>query len=222
VSAVAELARTATLIPRWPFHGDLHIEIRDDRIYLAVVDVEALAGIPPWAHGETLIGEDWTELGGQPYYLLHDAVARCEAEETTRAGEFLTWLDVTLRELLADDVLDQAQHVPGFFGSYPVRRAAELLRNDPAISIGQNTLFAHMAHQGWIERPTGDWTITTHAHRNGWLTIRDVTIPAATKDRRRSYPQIYITPEGLDELRRTLYALNPAAPVIPPQPSLFD
>ena len=31
---MVELARSAGLIPRWLGHGDLHVEIRDDIVYL--------------------------------------------------------------------------------------------------------------------------------------------------------------------------------------------
>lgn len=221
---VVELARTVKLIPRWPGHGDLTIVTRDGRVYLRADQVEQLAGIPPWASGESLLGETWPlELDGNPYYDVDDAIARCETADTSMAAAFLTWLGDTLDQLLADDVLDLAQGIPGFIGSYPVRVAARILDDDPAISIGQNTLFAHMHHLGWIERtPTGDWTLTPTSRRNGWLTIRDITVPAATKAHRRAYPQVYVTPAGLTELATTLHALSRPVPDTPAPPTLFD
>lgn len=223
MSLVAELARTATLIPQWHGHGPLRIEIRDDVVYLRADQVEQLAGIRPWSTGETLIDDHWPTFGGHPFYELDVAIARCEAADTALAAEFLTWLTDQLRELLTDDTLVDAQQPHTFLDSYSVRRAATILDGDPAVSIGQNTLFAHMHSLGWIERSTGDWTITPSARRNGWLTIRDVVIPAATKQRTRPYPQVYVTPAGLAELRRTLHALHDRLlPDDSPHPALFD
>lgn len=220
---MAELARHATLIPHWPGHGDLRIEIRDDVVYLRADQVEHLAGITPWSTGETLIEAHWpATFDGQPYYELDVVTARCEAAGTTLATEFHTWLTGQLLELLTDDTLDRAHRTVGFIESHTVRRAATILDADPAVSIGQTTLFAHMHGLGWIERRTGDWTITTSARRNGWLTTRDVLIPAATKSRQRPYTQIYVTPDGLAELRRTLHALNEPAPTPSAHPPLFD
>lgn len=220
-----ELAPTATLIPRWLGHGDLTIVLINTRVFVRADQVEQLAGIPPWSGGETLLGDTWPlELDGKPYYELDDAIARCEAAATDQAAAFLEWLRDSLTELLDDDVLDLAQRAPAFIGSYPVRVAAKMLDADPAISIGQNSLFAHMQAQGWITREDGaDWTIAHPARRNGWLTTRQVTIPAANRDHRRTYPQIYVTPAGLDQLRTTLHALHPApAAAHHPTPTLFD
>ncbi|WP_439593988.1 phage antirepressor KilAC domain-containing protein [Microbacterium sp.] len=220
---MVELAPTRQLIPRWLGHGNLHILVERDRVFVRADQVEQLAGIPPWGRGEQLLDDDWFEHAGNPYYPLEDAVSRCEFEGTATAAAFLEWLSDTVDELLIDEVLDQAQHIPGFIGSHPVRRAAELLDADPAISIGRTSLFAHMHHIGWIDREAGDWQMTTLARRNGWLTLRDVTIPAANRQRRRTYPQIYVTPAGLAELRRTLHALNTHAPVpATTQATLFD
>lgn len=220
---MAELAHNATLYPHWPGHGDLRIEIRDDVVYLRADQVERLARIQPWSTGETLIEDHWpATFAGHPYYELDVAVARCEAADTEHATAFLIWLAEQLEQLLTDETIDAAVRPASFTESHPVDRAARILDADPAISIGRNGLFAHMHALGWIERPTGDWTITGLARRSGWLTTRGVQIPATTKARMRVYPQIYITPAGLDELRRTLHALNPATPDIPPHPALFD
>lgn len=229
MTTVVELAHHRMLIPRWPGHGDLTIVIRDEHVYLRADQVERLAGIPPWAHGETLLGDTWPlELDGRPYYQLEDAVARCEAEATDAAAAFLAWLDEQLEQLLTDEVLDDAQRIPSVIGSHPVRVAARILDADPAVSIGQISLFAHLAVEGWIDRDPQvapqdqDWRITPLARRHGWLTIRNVLIPAANRERRRTYEQIYVTPAGLAELRRTLHALHQTPPPEAPQPPLFD
>lgn len=214
---------THTLIPRWPGHGDLTVLVARDLVYLRADQVERLAGIPPWSGGEALIPGDWYLHNDREYYPLDDAIARCESDTSTAAAEFLSWLRPTLEELLTDEVLDLAHRIPGFIGSYTVRRAAEILNTDPAITIGQNTLFAHLNATGWTERtPNGDWTMTSLARRNGWLTHRDVTVPAATKTGKRPYGQLYVTPAGLTELRRCLHAIGRDPTGRRSHPTLFD
>lgn len=228
MTAVAEVTRK--LIPRWLGHGDLTIVVDGDHVYARADQVEQLAGIPPWSTGETLLGDTWPlELDGYPYYHLDDAIVRVESMHSSQAAEFLTWLRETLPVLLSDQVLDVAQRVPDFIGSHPVALAARLLSDDPAVRIGQQGLFAHMHELGWIVRAYSEnpdwpeWHIATPARRNGWLAVRNVTIPAANRARRRTYPQIYVTPAGLTELARTLHALNPDRdPQTPPHPQLFD
>lgn len=220
MTAVVELAPTHKLLPRWSGHGDLHIVIETDRVFVRSDQAEQLAGIPPWGRGETLLDDHWFEHNGNQYYPLEDAIARCETEETALAASFLAWLNETLEQLLNEDVLDMAQGVPSFIGSYPVDRAASILDRDPAISIGRTSLFAHMHLEGWLTR-RDDWEISTVARRNGWLTTRNVTVPAPTRSGRRAYPQIYVTPAGLTELRRTLHALNSSPPPDDDHPSLF-
>jgi hypothetical protein len=230
VTAVAALTRTRKLIPRWFGHGDLTLVVDGDQVYARADQVEKLAGIPPWSTGETLLGDTWPlEIDGYPYYHLDDAIVRAEAVATPEATDFLRWLREQLPLILADEVLDIAQRIPPFIGSYPVSTAARLLSEDPAVVIGQNGLFAHMCQLGWIVRAitvtpdAPDWHITDTARRNGWLTVRDVIVPAANRARRRVYPQIYVTPAGLTELARTLHALHPDRdPQTPPHPQLFD
>ncbi|MBW9095166.1 phage antirepressor KilAC domain-containing protein [Microbacterium jejuense] len=223
MTAVVELAQTRKLIPRWIGHGDLTIVV-DGAVYARADQVEQLAGIRPWSGGETLLGDTWArEIDGQAYYDLDDAIARCEAAGTAQATEFLDWLRTTIEQLLTDEVLDLAHRAPAFIGSYPVALAARILSDDPAITIGQHGLFAHLEHIGWIERAGTDWAMTNLARRNGWLTVRDVTIPAANRAHRRTYPQLHVTPDGLHHLARTLHALHPdRAPERPPHPQLFD
>ncbi|WP_223215058.1 phage antirepressor KilAC domain-containing protein [Microbacterium trichothecenolyticum] len=221
---MAELAQTRKLIPRWIGHGDLTIVVEGARVYGRADQVEQLAGIAPWSGGETLLGDTWArEIDGHVFYELDDAIARCEAAGTSRAGEFLTWIRETLEQLLTDEVLDLAQRSPAFIGSYPIRIAAARLSEDPAVHIGQQGLFAHLERIGWIERAGTDWTMTATSRRNGWLTIREVTIPAANRTHRRTYPQLHVTPTGLTELAATLHALHPEqGPERPPHPQLFD
>lgn len=220
-----DVAPTGKLIPRWRGHGDLTIILVNTRVFARADQVEQLAGIPPWTTGETLLGASWPlELDGHPFYELDEAIARCEAADTTQAGEFLDWLRGELDDLLSDETLDLAQRLPSIIGSYPIRVAARLLSDTPTVQIGQQGLFAHLHTLGWIERPhdTADWSMTTLARRKGWLTVRNVTVPAATRTHRRTYPQLHVTPAGLTELARTLHATSPPAPDRPVPLPLFD
>lgn len=108
--------------------------------------------------------------------------------------------------------------MPSFLDAVTVRKAAALLDADPAISIGQTTLFEHMASIGWIERTGADaaWQLTPLARRFDWLTTRNVIV------RRKHYRQVYVTPRGLAALQISLHGIAgpPAEPA--PHPTLFD
>ena len=222
----AVLERTATyrtLIPRWEGHGDLWIKVNArDTVYLRADQVEALAALPAWSTGEQLFDTDWHVIDDQPYYTLDMAIARCEIDGADAAAAFLSWLDEQLQILLVDDVVDQGGRVPTFIGSHPVAKAAEILDRDPQLHIGQKRLFRHLEHLAWIQRdnPTEPWRPTAYAVRNGWVTIRNVPLDVGRTT--TVYPQVYITPAGMTQLRVDLRALN--APTEPPtdHPTLFD
>jgi hypothetical protein len=224
VSAVLERTETyRTLIPRWTGHGDLTIKVNSrDTVYLRADQVEALAALTAWSTGEQLFDADWHLIEEQPYYTLDMAIARCELDGADAAAAFLSWLDEQLQTLLVDDVVDQGARVPSFIGSHPVAKAAEILDRDPQISIGQKRLFRHLEHLAWIQRGTAaePWQPTQYALRNGWVTIRNVPLEVGRTT--SMYPQVYVTPTGMTELRVALRALN--APTEPPtdHPTLFD
>lgn len=218
---MVELARTRTkLIHRMPAAGDLWVYVDAGAMYLRADHVEALAGIPPWAGGETLLDVDaWETIDGHVCYPVEVAIARCEAASTVPAGRFLDWLRSVL-ESTDDDALDKAQLVPSFIGSHPVHVAARTLSEDPEITVGRDGLFEFMHQAGWLDRQGNDWTVTHTARRNGWLTVRNVPVPGRG---RVPYPQTYITPAGMVELQRRLTAGRRHSPPDPaPHPTLFD
>lgn len=221
MSPVTELARVrAKVIHRMPGAGDLWVFVEGGAMLLRADQVEALAGIPSWSAGESLFDADeWVTIEGHPCYPVESAVARCEAAATPAATAFLEWLaDVLAR--LDDDALDQAQRLPGFIGSHPVDVAARMLSADLHIGVGRNGLFAFMHEAGWLNRGESDWEVTHVARRNGWLTVRRVTVPGRGG---HLYPQTYVTPLGLAELRRLLVdAHHQDAPDPPAQLTLFD
>ncbi len=223
MSAVAELARARTkIIHRMPAAGDLWLFVDNGAMFLRADQVEQLAGIPPWSGGESLLDiDDWAMLDGHACYPVDVAVARCETAATSQSAAFLAWLSGIL-EVVDDDHLDKAQAVPGFMGSFPVDAAARRLSTDPDIEIGRRALFAFMSDLGWLRRGgvDDDWEVTHLARRNGWLTIRNVLVRGRG---RRSYPQPYVTPDGLTELSRQLKELRHRSPPPPDlHPTLFD
>lgn len=217
---MTDLAPSAwRVVPYMHGHGPLMVIIDPPRIFLRADQVERLSGITSW--GETLFDSGWQVIDDVEYYELETAVARCEAADTPQAAEFVVWLRGQIDLLLDDEAIDQAHQLPSFIGSYQVHSAARMLSEEPGIRMTRQTLFAHMHALGWLDRVDDVWTITSLARRNGWLTVREVSIPAPGKARARAYPQTYITPAGLAELRTTLQPA-PAPPTTPgTTPALF-
>ncbi|WP_345750082.1 phage antirepressor KilAC domain-containing protein [Microbacterium rhizophilus] len=219
-----ELQQPVKMIARWPGHGDLTIMVDGAYTYLRADDVERLADVPAWGAGETVLGEAWPEeLDGIPFYPVDAAITKVNehaGKETAR--QFLAWLDSALPGLLDPESLARARRDVGFMNSLTVRQAARTLDRDPAITIGQNTLFAHLEREGWITRGDDCWQPTVMARANGWVTIRRMKHPAPGRDRHASYEQVYITPVGMTQLRTTLRAIAEPAPVDDTRIPLFD
>lgn len=210
---------------RWKDHGDLRILVDADEldVFVSSDDLYALAEYEDTEHHPhpTLLPVvTWSRNPGDPLvemFTLADAVLVLEHAPTHQTRELLDWIRVTVPLVLNDEVLDNAVNLESFCDAYTVRQAAMILDRDPAIAIGQNTLFQHLDHIGWSSRDwAGHWRPSSHALRHKLLTIRDVTIRSGTRAA-APYPQLYITPAGLAELRRTLHALDrtPVAPTAP-------
>lgn len=215
---------SGVLIPlRWPHHGNLRILVDELDVFVSSDDLYALAeyeDLEHHPHPTLLPTVTWAKQTGDPLvamYTLVDAVAVLEHRPTHQTGELLEWLRDQLPLILRDEVIDAAIGLEDFLGSYTVAQAARVLDRDPAISIGQNTLFEHLALIGLAERDlAGLWHPTRTAIRGRLLTIREVIIRPRTKHA-TTYQQLYVTPAGLDQLRRTLRALH-AAPPDPVEP----
>lgn len=215
---------------RWEHHGDLRILVDEDDldIFIAAEDLYALAELEPaedaafdphahpHPHLRPLV--TWSRNVGDPLvamYSLTDAVTVLEHSPTHQTAELLTWMRHTLPYVLRDEVLDSAVGLESFCDAYTVQQAAMILDRDPAIRIGRTTLFAHLEQIAWAHRDlAGHWEPTSYAVRHQLLTVRDVTIRARTRAAER-YPQVYVTKTGLEELRRTLHALDQNPPVQP-------
>lgn len=203
---------------RWPHHGDLRILVDDLEVFTSADDLYALAEYEdPDVHPHpTLVPTiTWSKNVGDPLLLLYplaDAITVLEHAPTHQTAELLAWLRVQLPLVLRDEVIDAALGLEGFLDAYTVSQAARILDSDPAVSIGQKSLFQHLELVGWAERDlAGHWHPTRVATRAGLLTIRDILIRHG-KHHATPYPQIYVTEAGLAELRRTLHALWSAPP----------
>lgn len=219
MSAVLELAQPRKLRPRWHGHGNLLIVVDGAYTYLRAEDVEHLAGIPTWGEGDTVLGDEWPlDLDGMHFYLLADALRRCEQHGTRGAADFTTWL-LDFLAGVDDAVLELAHQPVPFTEALTVTQAARQLSADLGITLGRDQLFAHLDAFDWIGRnsPEHDWVIDPTAHRLDLLTLRTVIVPAPNRDRRRAYPQVHVTPRGLAELARRLTP----TPTPPPTPPLF-
>ena len=91
-------------------------------------------------------------------------------------------------------------------GDYSVADAAKMLSRDPAISIGQNTLFRWLGKHGWLYQRNGEWhpyqdkidagMVTLKANRAYWDHKRGVDVLPA--------PTVRITAKGLHKLYAAL------------------
>jgi len=200
----ATLSQPRHLIARMPNQGDLGITIDGPFTYIDIGDLERL-----------VTGE--TGPGGRGLATLPAALDWARAQGTSHAADVIAWLEGFLATV-DEAQLENAHRIPSFVDAVTVRKAAALLDADPAISIGQSSLFEHMALIGWIERTGADaaWTLTPTARRFDWLTTRTVIV------RRKHYRQVYVTPRGLAALQVSLHGMSgpPAEPA--PQPTLFD
>jgi len=119
--------------------------------------------------------------------------------------------------VLRDEVIDATIGLEDFLEAYTVSQAARILDRDPAVSIGQKSLFRHLEHIGWAERDlAGTWHPTRAAIRGHFLTVREILIRPG-RGQAVPYQQLYVTETGLAELRHTLHALH-AAPPDDPEP----
>lgn len=98
-------------------------------------------------------------------------------------------------------------------GDFAVGDAAKMLSRDPAISIGQNTLFRWLGKHGWLYRRGDEWhpyqeridagQLTLKTNRPYWDSKRGVDVLPA--------PTVRVTAKGLQALYR---ALGGPAPMV--------
>jgi len=91
-------------------------------------------------------------------------------------------------------------------GDYSVADAAKMLSRDPAITIGQNTLFRYLGKHGWLYQRGGEWhpyqdkvdtgLLTLKTNRPYWDSRRGVDVLPA--------PTVRVTAKGVQKLYRLL------------------
>lgn len=116
---------------------------------------------------------------------------------------------VRIREL--EPAASAWSHLVEATGDYAVGDAAKMLSRDPAISIGQNTLFRWLGKHGWLYQRNGEWhpyqdkieagLLTSKANRPYWNTRLGVDVLPA--------PTVRVTAKGLHKLYAALGGVEP-------------
>ncbi len=119
----AALVQPRHLVARMPDRGDLRITIDGPYTYLHIADLEHLV------EGSAVDNAD------RGVATLPDALDWAR-ERGPRGVEFAEWVQAFLAGV-DDVVLEQAHRIPSFVDAVTVRKAAQLLDADPAISIGR-------------------------------------------------------------------------------------
>ena len=79
-----------------------------------------------------------------------------------------------------------------------MRLAARVLSRDPAIALGQNSLFEAMQAIGWIHRIDGIWQPDTQLVKRGLLLQQQERV----RGHKDLYPRIRITVTGMRNLHQ--------------------
>ncbi len=211
--------RRPVLYHRWPGHGlDIRIAVHPNELLFFAADVCRALQLPCTVSKErdgattidyprpvvTLLGVpgDHGDLAG--LWTQRDVETVAAELAGDRAVPFMTWLldivdDTNERTLAA--VIDATTPAPQLVGhTLSVRRAAEILRRDPAIAIGQLALFEAMSRAplAWIERRGDIWRARPMPVNAGLLTTQHVATP------RGAHPQVRVTEAGLRALHVAL------------------
>jgi len=118
---------------------------------------------------------------------------------------FLQWLTETIEvqeQVGAETIIAKATPTPpaALGRSFSIARAARILSGDPAIELGQDSLFLAMKAKGWVQRIDGIWRPSEDLVKIGFLVRQPKRIPG----QRQLYPQIRITEAGMQSLHREL------------------
>ena len=84
---------------------------------------------------------------------------------------------------------------------YSVAATARILSRDPGIGIiGRDALFEQLHKLAWVNRIADSWKPHRELILLGFLLTQHVTVPARTN----AYPQVLITPAGIESLHTRL------------------
>lgn len=219
-------SRPAIVPLRWDNHGiDVCAVLEADTVSFVARDVlealghstDSLQASPahPWAeeHAAPTLrdhaaGARWTRQ------QIHDVLGHATDALT---AEFLAWLGEQITEIQKvgvenltritlegprprspkpshDTAAEQtAEH-------YSVLAAANILDRDPAITIGRDSLFELLHKWGWAQKQADVWKPSRDMVFMGYLTVVEARVPG----QHELYPQICITPLGIQALHQRL------------------
>lgn len=211
------MVRPVIHIYRWLGHGDIRAHLpHPDGPLFAIEDVCDLLELEVATFHDVFM--DRTEyfwpaptirLDGIQDEFVTLAAARALAENNPSylTPDFLTWLDERvdeIRTLTVEALVDAATPTPeaarDLTRTWSVRLAAKTLSRDPALNLGQNSLFTAMQGLGWIARVDGIWTPDAGVVKRGLLLQQAERI----RGHKELYPRIRITVDGMQELHRRL------------------
>ena len=201
------MAQPVKIIARWPGKGDLTIIVDGEFVWLAADDVERLAGVPAWGAGETVLADDWPEVrDGVAFYAPVTATAKARQAGGALGAAFADWLDATLPDLVAPDVVDDARPSVSLVDAVTVQHAARILTERRGEKVTRKALFELLSGEGWLERVEDGFRVLAPAQAGRWAAIHTTPHQDPARGRHALYRQPYITPAGLDELARLLDA----------------
>lgn len=158
---------------------------------------------------------DVNDADGDPIPMFGVDQVRRIAEDNPEwfTQDFLGWFNGIVVRLEGDNLQRAIDNsLPAEPGraqgeSFSVARAARLLSRDPSIDLTQLRLFAALnEYLGWISRENNIWVPEKEALRSGFLIRLAVPLPTWERD---IYPQVRVTPSGMDEIHRRLGGTAP-------------
>lgn len=173
-------------------------------------------------------GQLEADLAPTPFFTV-DQVREIAADLPMYAtSDFGEWFDTILVDHGGDrleqlvDALTPAE--PGIRDlqaglTYSISRAAIILSRDPALNYGEKSLFETLSgYMNWIHRVNGIWVPTTEVLKAGHLVRHQVRVGS----RKTLYPQVRITPSGLQLLHQRFGGVAALSLNTPPQLTLLE
>ncbi|WP_165069727.1 phage antirepressor KilAC domain-containing protein [Marisediminicola senii] len=211
----------AILPYRWATHRvDVCMTIRAGQIAFIARDVLEAIGVTPMGeiaadpkHTGTPLHEHARAIAWNRQHLA-DVLAPVNNSTDPIYAAFLQWIDGLIHQVHVigiEKVTASATRVvadltptvarPAAPTWYSVEDAARILSTDPSLQrLTRTGLFATLEQRGWIYRDGDTWLPHNDILLAGLLVVTDVRIPAS----QQLYPQICITPHGVEKLHTWL------------------
>jgi hypothetical protein len=225
------MVRPIISVYRWYEHGDLRVHLPHPAGPLfAAADVCELLelDVPTYHDHRTDLTEYlWpgavTALEGSddPWYTVAEAIRVAENNPSHLTPLFLAYVQEIMAgitaaglERLVDDATPTPEAARDLSRTWSVRLAARALSKDPALTLGQNSLFEAMQAIGWIHRVDSIWQPDPDLVKRGLLLQQHERI----RGHKELYPRIRITVTGMRELHQRLGGI--ATLTLDPEPTL--